>query len=164
MCNTYCFSTVTMVARMCLNITLSLHCQPCFIFCLCLQHAKFSCHVMSCLCEQFWHQPPIHAQLPNLLLSNIPENKLISRMRVNIGLIRAKLNQPNLRTETNALCNCGRWEPWERISQIHEQIYCFEDSVIFRQQTGKTWSVILLKLHVPIQCDWEISHHQTVIS
>ena len=30
MCNTYCFSTATMVARKCLNVTLSVQCLPCF--------------------------------------------------------------------------------------------------------------------------------------
>jgi hypothetical protein len=74
----------------------------------------------------------------------------ISRMRFYIGLIRAKLNLPNLRTEINVLRNCGRWEPWEMISQIHKQIlYCFEDDVNFRQHNGKTWFVIRLKWHVP---------------
>ena len=29
------------------------------------------------------------------------------------------------------------------------KFYCFEDSVNFRQHTGKTWSVIRLKLYVP---------------
>ena len=37
MCNTYCFSAVRMVARMCLNVTLNVHCVPCY-----------SCNVLCC--------------------------------------------------------------------------------------------------------------------
>ena len=32
MCNTYCLSTATIVARICLNITLYVHCQSCLAF------------------------------------------------------------------------------------------------------------------------------------
>jgi len=29
-CDTYCFSAARMVARMCLNVTLNVHCAPCY--------------------------------------------------------------------------------------------------------------------------------------
>ena len=31
-CNTYCFSTKTMVLKMCLNVTLYVHCLSCYLF------------------------------------------------------------------------------------------------------------------------------------
>jgi hypothetical protein len=128
MCNTYCFSTVTMIVRMCLNITLSQHCHPCFKFCLCLQHAKFLCHVMSChvlrsILTLTSHPRPDYPT--SFFQTSLKINYYvlpISRMRFYNGLIRVKLNLPNLRTEINVLRNLGRWEPWERISQIHKQI------------------------------------------
>jgi hypothetical protein len=40
MCNTYCFSAARMVARMCLNVTLKIHCVPCY-------SCNVSCYALS---------------------------------------------------------------------------------------------------------------------
>jgi len=56
-CNTYCFSVARMVARMCLYVTLNVHCVPCY--------GLMSCYV---LCKHIVH---IYSMFVLIVISNI---------------------------------------------------------------------------------------------
>ena len=47
--NTYCFSTATVVARTCLNITLNVHCLSCLVFSANDKDVRRKTHYITCL-------------------------------------------------------------------------------------------------------------------
>jgi hypothetical protein len=52
LCNTQCFSSSTMIERMLLSVTLSVHCLPCFlkfVYNQCLRVDTSSVHTLTCL-------------------------------------------------------------------------------------------------------------------